>query len=133
MPHRPAALVLVFTLGLAGCADALRSQPPEARKWTVAFWYWHGNSSRPAAAKVTPDALYFKAGTISSYQDQGGKMHWWVYADLPNHLPPAREYWMVFRDEQAVLPDIAAAPEIGKVSSLILIALQPSSHNMPNF
>src|ERR1700733_2340900 len=98
MPMRLCGLMLVAAalFGLSGCANSLQSQPPP--KWTIGFWYWHGNSAEPAAAKETPDALFVHAGTISKSQG------------LPGSLPAAREYWLVFRKEESGVPDVSAAP-----------------------
>jgi hypothetical protein len=113
MPMRLCGLMLVAaaSLGLSGCANSLQSQPPP--KWTIGFWYWHGNSAEPAAAKETPDALFVHAGTISKSQD------------LPATLPAAREYWLVFRKEESGVPDVSAAPVLAdQVSRLLVDARQ---------
>jgi hypothetical protein len=108
MPMRLCGLMLVAaaSLGLSGCANSLQSQPPP--KWTIGFWYWHGNSAEPAAAKETPDALFVHAGTISKSQD------------LPATLPAAREYWLVFRKEESGVPDVSAAPVLADQVSRLL-------------
>lgn len=105
--------MLVSSFALSGCADSLRSQPPPA-KWTAGFWYWHGNGAEAAPAKATPDVLYFHAGTIRKpdvfgvYARGALAPQWSVYETLPSSLPAAREYWLVFREEQLGVPDLSA-------------------------
>ncbi|MGD1073888.1 MAG: DUF3142 domain-containing protein [Bryobacteraceae bacterium] len=105
-------LPLFAWLSLSACG-ALQSQPPPA-KWTTGFWYWHEGSVEPAPAKVIPDVLYFHAGTIWKYRQ------WQVSQELPDSLPPAREYWLVFREEQQNMPDVSAAPYIAERASRLL-------------
>jgi len=110
MQMRLCALILVAaaSLGLSGCAGSLQSRLP--LKWTIGFWYWHGNSAEAAAAKETPDALFFHAGTISKYMRLNAPEQWIVSRNLPGSLPVAREYWLVFRNEEPGVPDASAAP-----------------------
>ena len=122
--HGP-MLMLVSSLGLCGCADSLGSQtsPP---KWTTGFWCWHGYRDEAAWAKATPDALYFHAGSIRKsddmrrYAPNAPAPRWFVSEELPASLPPAREYWMVFREEQPGVPDLSAVPMLAQRISQIL-------------
>jgi hypothetical protein len=118
-------LLLVASLGLSGCAESLRSQPPPP-KWTTGFWYWHGNSDEPAAAEETADVLFIHAGTIGKREAfRNVPEQWFVRRELPDLLPPAGEYWLVFREEQPGVPDVSAAPALAKqVSQLIEDAWQ---------
>jgi hypothetical protein len=93
-------LLLIASLGSSACVDSLRSQPAAA-KWTTAFWYWSGYGAQPVMARAVPDAVYVHAGTI------GANARHRVYGDLPKSLPSAREYWLVFRQEQPGVPDVS--------------------------
>ena len=104
-------LMLVSSLVLSGCVDSLHSQPPPP-KWATGFWYWHGDSTQPASAKETPDVLYVHAGRIWKSESRSDSGHWYVDASLPNSLPQAREYWLVFRAEQQGVPDLSVAPMV---------------------
>ena len=93
--------LLAVPLLLAGCGGALRSQQP-APQWTTGFWLWRGSPPLPAPAGLTLDVLYFQAGEISSDQ--------YVYGSMPDTLPPAREYWMVFRFDRQGFPSPSVVP-----------------------
>jgi hypothetical protein len=112
-------LMLVSSLVLSGCVDSLRCQPPPP-KWATGFWYWHGDSTQPASAKETPDALYVHAGRIWKSESRSDSGHWYVDASLPNSLPQAREYWLVFRAEQQGVPDLSVAPMVTREVSDLL-------------
>jgi hypothetical protein len=109
MRLRGLMVLAAASLGLSGCVNSLRSQPPP--KWTIGFWYWHGSSAEAALAKEMPDALFFHAGTISKYEGRNVAERWSVSREyLSDSLPAAREYWLVFRKEEAGVPDVSAAP-----------------------
>src|ERR1700722_15219588 len=123
-------LLLIGSLVSISCERALRSQqPPE--KWTTGFWYWHG-SSPSAWQPVQPlDVLFFQAGTIDGPADTPLSVRntrgdpWSVWAELPDELPPAREYWLVLRFARQSVPAIAAAAMIARrVSQLRALSQQ---------
>jgi hypothetical protein len=117
-------LIFLASLGLAGCADSLSSQPLPS-KWTMGFWYWHGNRARPAIASEVPDVLFVHAGTIVKYGRRDGAGRWQVSGEFPDSLPAARDYWLVFREEQAGVPDVSVAPILAdRVSRLLVTARQ---------
>ncbi len=95
-------LSLIAFLALSGCADSLRSAPPPA-KWTTGFWFWEGSSTNDSPDVGTLDVLFLQAGTINKYTRS-------IRGRLPDDLPAAREYWLVFRFERQRVPDLQAAP-----------------------
>jgi hypothetical protein len=114
--------MLIASLGLSGCVDSLQSQAPP--KWTTGFWYWQGNSTEAASAKVIPDALFVHAGTIWK-TGRNTPPQWGVSGEIPGALPSAREYWLVFRKEEPGVPDVSAAQDLGRrVSELLGTARQ---------
>ncbi len=107
------ALLLIGTLGLSSCAETGDSRRPSG-KWTTGFWFWPGGAVTAATGNVTVDALFFHAGTIGEISRP------YLQGQLPNQLPPAREYWLVFRFERQEVPDIeAAAIVVRRVAQLM--------------
>jgi Protein of unknown function (DUF3142) len=106
-------LPLIAALGMSGCADSLQSQPPA--KWTTGFWFWNGSSTQNASPVGTLDVLFAQTGTIfQSTLGNVGTRSWSVVDGyLPEELPPAREYWLVFRFDHQGVPDLKAAPVLG--------------------
>lgn len=108
--RRPLASVLwAAVIAISGCT--LSSQQPPAR-WTTGFWFWHG-SDADAARPVEPlDVLYVHAGNIEKdelFVRDGGGARWSAWGNLPEHLPGAREYWLVYRYDRLGLPDPSTA------------------------
>src|SRR5437763_521648 len=115
---RPPALtsLILAMLVLSSCADSLRSQEP-TQKLTAGFWFWHGSALETTLSREPLDVLFVHAGTIQRetapfYVKRAANPSelWHVYGELPDHLPPARQYWLVFRFEQQGVPDLLAAP-----------------------
>jgi hypothetical protein len=102
------ASLLFASLGLSGCANSLQSQQPPA-KWTTGFWFWNGSSAKIVLPE-TLDVLFLQAGTIRKDRDRQANEFWNAFGDLPNQLPAAREYWLVFRFDNQGVPDLQAAP-----------------------
>jgi hypothetical protein len=121
-------LLLIGSLASVSCDRALRSQqPPE--KWTTGFWYWHGSSPGPWQHVQPLEVLFFQAGTIDGPADTPLSVRsnhgdtWSVWAELPDELPPAREYWLVLRFDRQSVPGMAAAPMVARrVSQLHALA-----------
>jgi hypothetical protein len=116
--------LLIVSLGLCSCGGALHSQQPPP-KWTRGFWFWQGSSVGSFASTTEPlDELYFQAGEINN--NVGPGFHdWSVYAQLPEELPPAGEYWIVLRFNRQAVPDLEAAPIVARrVSQLRATAEQ---------
>ncbi len=78
---------------LAGCAPT-PAPPPTA--FTTGFWFWSGSAARQPRPVPPLDTLYFHAGNISISRYQRPP-DWSVLADIPPDLPPARQYWAVYR------------------------------------
>ncbi len=107
--------LLIASFGLCGCGGALRSQQPPP-KWTTGFWFWQGSSSLASSIAEPLDVLYFHAGEINKGYP---REPWSVWGMLPEKLPAAREYWLVFRFDSQAVPDLEAAPLLArKVSQL---------------
>jgi hypothetical protein len=104
---RAAAGLLLLTLALllTGCQLALRSQSTPL-PFTTGFWFWHG-SSAPTLSPAQPlDLLYAHAGTLARTHPA-----WRLLPGNLTHLPPARQYWLVYRFERRT-PDPAAIPTL---------------------
>ena len=100
--------VLIASIGLSSCAGSLHSQPPPA-KWTTGFWFWHASPIDAAEARETLDVLFVHAGDIRKSEFKNAPRPWFVYGELPRDLPPAREYWLVFRYVRQGVPDLEVA------------------------
>ncbi len=115
-----ATLLLLGLIGSPGCGGPLHSQTAP-RKWSTGFWYWRGGIPRSQLAPEPVDLLYFEVGEIS----HEGRRPWTVWAFLPDNLPPAREYWMVFRFNRQEVPAQEAAPLLAaRASELRALAKQ---------
>jgi hypothetical protein len=119
-PMRPAVLLLLLigTLISSGCAGDLQSQTPP-QKWTTGFWlwgdYWHGL----VPSEHTPDVLFVE---VATFHETPGQQWGPVYADIPNKLPPASEYWLVYRYSEQSVPGEAMASEMARSYAEVLIA-----------
>src|SRR5437867_1584160 len=111
------SLILISSLSLAGCV-VMSSQPTPAR-WTTGFWFWQGSSIDPAYSGEALDSLLVQVGTIRKVglppyvrSPANPADQWDVYGALPPELPPAREYWLVYRYANQGVPDTQVAPKI---------------------
>ncbi len=119
---------LIASLGLCGCGGALRSQQP-APKWTTGFWFWRGSSVGTSPSAPPVDALYFQAGEINGGPGSYPQT-WGVYANLPDELPPAAEYWIVLRFDSQSVPDLQVAPLIARRISQLRAEMQLKHRNV---
>jgi len=114
-----AVLLLIGSLGLSGC---VASSQPAAHRWTTGFWFWEGSSLAPAYSGETVDALFVQVGTIRSDRDRrrgADEEQWFTYGRWPDEIPPARDYWLVYRYERQGVPGLAAAVQLaGAISRL---------------
>jgi len=101
-------LLLIGVLGLYGCGGSLSSQTPPA-KLTAGFWFWQGSSIDPGWSPRPLHVLFAESGSLHQERATSGGAQWRVYGDLPDPLPPANQYWLVFRNGSAGLPDSQAA------------------------
>ncbi|MCX6620831.1 MAG: DUF3142 domain-containing protein, partial [Acidobacteria bacterium] len=108
------ALFLIALVWLPGCSRSL-PRPQKTPGWTAGFWYWQGSSKASAPSGRPVDVLFVHAGSIS----KAGGEEWRGSAYLPEDVPAAREYWLVFRYESQGVPDLRTAPMIvGEVGRL---------------
>ncbi len=112
-----ATLLLISSLGLSGCV-VLSSQPTSAR-WTTGFWFWQGSSIDPSYSGQALDMVFVQVGTIRketlpAYVRSAANPteQWYAYGALPPELPPAREYWLVYRYANQGVPDIQVASKV---------------------
>src|SRR5258707_1979813 len=101
-------LSLIAFLDLSGCADSLKSEPPPA-KWTTGFWFWQGSSTDVSREVGALDVLFLQAGTIYNERYRNSAP-WSVRGQLPDDLPAARAYWLVFSFELQRGPDLPVVP-----------------------
>jgi hypothetical protein len=122
--------LMVVLLGLGGCAPKIQNQAPPARL-TAGFWFWRGTDANAASSKQTLDVLFVHVGSINRertppfvHSPEAEHDGWAAYGYLPEAIPPAKEYWLVFRYEHQGVPDLAAVPVIAEtLSSLQEIAI----------
>ena len=114
-----AALLVIAAVSLCGCnVSGSARAAPNTR--TTGFWFWQGSSVDPAYSGRELDVLFVQAGTIRKetrplYVFPPGstaKEQWTAYGTLPSKLPPAREYWLVYRYEIQGVPDLQAASKV---------------------
>ena len=110
--HRLLAFFLILLITLdSGCGSRpAPAQPPP--KWELGFWLWNGSSARAPLSSIPLDLLYFQGGTIDHTPFYGVRQPWSIYARLPEDLPPARAYWLVFRSNQPAIPAIASISKL---------------------
>jgi hypothetical protein len=96
-------------LGTFSCEGSLKSQPIPA-KWTTGFWFWHASPLETAQVSAPLEVLYVHVGDIRRAEYKGDRP-WSVYAALPSDLPPAHEYWLVYRYVRQGVPD----PEVASM------------------
>lgn len=113
-----AALLVIASVCLSGCTVSWSSQPTPAR-WTTGFWFWDGSSIDPAYSGQELDVLFVQVGTIRketlpAYVRPTGNAteQWYAYGALPSEIPPAREYWLVYRYANQGVPDPQVASKI---------------------
>jgi hypothetical protein len=90
-------LLALFATCLSGCSPGLRGNSGTAPAWETGFWLWPGSYVEAAAARAHPfDVLYVQIGRIDSYYKNSVSWRW------PLQMPPAAEYWALWRyDGQA--------------------------------
>lgn len=95
--HRHMAFLALLAAFLSGCSPGLSGKPGTAPAWKTGFWLWSASDVEAAAAGVHPfDVLYVQIGRIDSYYKNSVSWRW------PVPMPPAAEYWALWRyDGQA--------------------------------
>lgn len=110
-------LLLGGLLATAGCTAY--STPSPAVPWTTGFWFWNGSSLDPNDPEEVLDVLFVQAGTIeksswsqSSPAPGNPEPRWSLYGSAPSPLPPAKEYWLVYRSDSGSIPSLPIASQI---------------------
>jgi hypothetical protein len=112
-------LVPVFAVLWGGASCAASSQSQSATTLPTGFWFWKDSSANIGLQGGAVDVLFVHVGTIA----QSGFGDWHAYGVLPDRLPAAGEYWIVFRFERQRAPDLAAVPRLaGTVAELLATA-----------
>lgn len=113
----PASLLLgIAALVLSGCALSWSSQQPP-QTFTTGFWIWDSSFVEEDSYSAPLDELYVHVGYIHSAEQ------WLATGNLPSRLPPAKEYWLVFRYERQAVPSLqATAPVAESVTNLLAAA-----------
>jgi hypothetical protein len=100
--------LLAFLLLLAGCRPA--STPPLApATFSTGYWFWSGSDADQPHPVPPLDLLYFHAADIQFESYRPGDP-WYVGGDIPSALPPARQYWAVYRFNLHGIPDLKTVP-----------------------
>jgi hypothetical protein len=112
------ALALAGILFLTGCVPSASSQSREPR-WTTGFWFWDYGYVDKVLPAETLDTLFVRVGEIRKdapplyvRAPENREERWVVWGELPKELPPAQEYWLVFRFEQQGVPDSTVVPTL---------------------
>lgn len=112
--------LLAAVIALAWFGGAARSA--SAPEWKTGFWFWDGSSNQIVASGGAVDVVYCKAGSIA--REPSSHPGWRVYGNLPNELPAAREYWVVFRFEGEGVPAIETVPMLRSAVEQVLAQAQ---------
>ncbi len=83
----------------------MHSQPPGIG-WTTGYWFWDGSSAQAALPIEKLDALFVQVGTIHQEAGRNSGGAWSAYGHLPDMLPAAQEYWLVYRFDRQAVPDL---------------------------
>ncbi|MBI4873161.1 MAG: DUF3142 domain-containing protein [Acidobacteria bacterium] len=74
------------------------------------------------AAAVRPiDVIFCQAGAIRHENYPIRRKPWNVYGQLPRQMPPAREYWLVFRSDGAGIPALEVVPDLTRMVAELLV------------
>lgn len=114
------ALFLIATLVSSSCSTTPPAPPP---RWATGFWFWQGSDIDPNYSGATVDVLYVQAGTLAArgnnIQTVQPAEAWNAYGSWPSPLPPAGDYWLVYRYDGRGVPDASAAPVLGRAMATL--------------
>ena len=114
------ACVMALSFGISGCAI---SQSGPRQTWQTGFWLWEGYSAIPPWKGDPLDAIFLQVGSMGPRER--GQPYWVsAYPGIPANLPPAREYWLVFRYEQQGIPDPEIAPHVADAVADLRLSAQ---------
>ena len=99
-------VLLVAAVCSLSCRDSEARAHAQAQ-WTHGFWFWRGSAASITAAGTPVDVVFAQVGSIR-LDAMFDRRDWVVSGYLPDQLPPAKEYWLVFRYEGQGVP----APEV---------------------
>ena len=112
---------------MTGCVPSASSQSREPR-WTTAFWFWNDGYVDKMLPAEPLDVLFVRVGEIRKdtpplyiRAPEKREERWVVWGELPKELPPAQEYWLVFRFEQQGVPDPAVIPTFEEALSRLAV------------
>jgi hypothetical protein len=111
-------LLLIACIVTSGCVGTLESQQP-APKFTTGFWFWAGSSPFVLLHSKETDVVFFNASTVETPSPMNVRQSA-IYAEIPDRLPAAREYWAVFRVGGQRLPDIRMAHMISDATDRLV-------------
>src|SRR3982750_4328631 len=102
----------MICLWLPSCGTRA-TQPPPSAAWATGFWFWDGSSGSVTTAGATPiDVIYCQVSTVEAETPPMATLPRALYAKLPDHLPPARKYWLVFRFDERAVPPMQLVPRL---------------------
>ncbi len=100
-------LLIFLSMSMASCGQGLRGNQASSQPWTVGFWLWQGAEFDVAAAGNRPfDVLYVQVGRVDSYWKNS------VSWPLQAQMPPAKEFWALWRYDPPARPAEAQIPVI---------------------
>ncbi len=100
-------LLIFLSMSMASCGRGLRGSQASSQPWTVGFWLWQGAEFDVAAAGNRPfDVLYVQVGRVDSYWKNS------VSWPLQAQMPPAKEFWALWRYDPPARPAEAQIPMI---------------------
>jgi hypothetical protein len=114
-PRSRAGSTSRITAITSACGVRGQAQPSAQsfRPWTLGFWYWGGSYGKPAQASEPADVIFLRVGELRG-EPYGFHTRvapsWYAFGQIPDHIPPAREYWLVYRYERQGLPDKEVIP-----------------------
>jgi hypothetical protein len=121
---RPIRLSFLCSLLLLACSQGSSPDPKSSRQdsqpFRSGFWFWERGSLSAASSMDALELLYLQVGTIrqlTHYQSS----RWYVDSTLPERLPPAKEYWIVFRLEGQSVPNLESLPNLQNAVARALI------------
>jgi hypothetical protein len=119
MRHLVTGVLLGSLLIISACATRGQTQEParSSASWTLGFWYWNSAYSEPAASTAPADVVFLHIGELRNesygFRSKAGPA-WYAFGQIAKRIPPAREYWLVYRYERQGLPDKEVIPVLGQ-------------------
>lgn len=118
-------LTLLGVGATSACKSGASQSRPSTQPWSTGFWFWQGSSVGEGAIRTTPDLLYVQAGHI--FQNGNVSTAWGAYGIMPQDLPPAKRYWIVFRADNPGMPSLNAVPVLSRSVAALLAGARRQS------